>query len=94
VLAERLRSGDGEGKTWLTRQIAPEPLPASVLFVFGGRQEGRHGLGRRGRWLGGWLISSPLLRTREDENAPLENFCAWWAAESESGKDIEGQVNP
>ena len=42
---ERLRSGDGEGKTLLTRQIAHEPLPASVLFVFGGRQDVRHGLG-------------------------------------------------
>jgi hypothetical protein len=32
-LAERLGSGDGERKTWLTRQIAFEPLPASVLFA-------------------------------------------------------------
>jgi hypothetical protein len=31
-LAERFGSGDGERKTLLTRQIAPEPLPASVLF--------------------------------------------------------------
>jgi hypothetical protein len=31
--AERLRSGDGERKTLLTRQIAFEPLPASVLFA-------------------------------------------------------------
>jgi hypothetical protein len=31
-LAERLGSGDGERKTLLTRQIAFEPLPASVLF--------------------------------------------------------------
>jgi hypothetical protein len=30
--AERLGSGDGEGKTWLTRQIAFEPLPASILL--------------------------------------------------------------
>jgi hypothetical protein len=30
-LAERFGSGDGERKTWLTRQIAFEPLPASVL---------------------------------------------------------------
>ena len=30
--AERLGSGDGERKTPLTRQIAFEPLPASVLF--------------------------------------------------------------
>jgi hypothetical protein len=30
--AERLGSGDGERKTLLTRQIAFEPLPASVLF--------------------------------------------------------------
>jgi hypothetical protein len=29
---ERLGSGDGERKTPLTRQIAFEPLPASVLF--------------------------------------------------------------
>ena len=29
---ERLGSGDGERKTLLTRQIAFEPLPASVLF--------------------------------------------------------------
>jgi len=33
VLAERLGSGDGERETLLTRQIAFEPLPASVLFV-------------------------------------------------------------
>jgi hypothetical protein len=33
-LAERLGSGDGERKTLLTRQIAFEPLPASVLFAF------------------------------------------------------------
>ena len=32
---ERLGSGDGERKTLLTRQIAFEPLPASVLFAFG-----------------------------------------------------------
>ena len=31
-LCERLGSGDGERKTLLTRQIAFEPLPASVLF--------------------------------------------------------------
>jgi hypothetical protein len=31
---ERLGSGDGERKTLLTRQIAFEPLPASVLFGF------------------------------------------------------------
>jgi hypothetical protein len=31
-VAERLRPGDGERKTLLTRQIAFEPLPASVLF--------------------------------------------------------------
>ena len=30
---ERLGSGDGECKTLLTRQIAFEPLPASVLFA-------------------------------------------------------------
>jgi hypothetical protein len=30
---ERLGSGDGERKTLLTRQIAFEPLPASVLFA-------------------------------------------------------------
>jgi hypothetical protein len=35
-LGERFGSGDGERKTLLTRQIAFEPLPASVLFVFGG----------------------------------------------------------
>ena len=29
---QRLGSGDGERKTLLTRQIAFEPLPASVLF--------------------------------------------------------------
>jgi hypothetical protein len=34
--AERLGSGDGEGKTWLTRQIAFEPLPASILFALVG----------------------------------------------------------
>jgi len=33
-LGERLGSGDGERKTLLTRQIAFEPLPASVLFAF------------------------------------------------------------
>jgi hypothetical protein len=32
VLAERPGSGDGERKTLLTRQIAFEPLPASVLL--------------------------------------------------------------
>jgi hypothetical protein len=32
---ERLGSGDGEHKTLLTRQIAFEPLPASVLFALG-----------------------------------------------------------
>jgi hypothetical protein len=31
-LAERLGSGDGERKTLLARQIAFEPLPASVLL--------------------------------------------------------------
>ena len=31
-LAQRLGSGDGERKMLLTRQIAFEPLPASVLF--------------------------------------------------------------
>jgi predicted permease len=31
-LAERLGSGDGERRTLLSRQIACEPLPASVLF--------------------------------------------------------------
>ena len=35
-LAERLGSGDGERKTLLTRQIAFEPLPASVLFALVG----------------------------------------------------------
>ena len=34
VLNERLGSGDGERKTLLTRQIAFEPLPASVLFAW------------------------------------------------------------
>jgi hypothetical protein len=32
-LGERFGSGDGERKTLLTRQIAFEPLPASVLFA-------------------------------------------------------------
>ena len=32
-LAERFGSGDGEEWTSLTRQIAFEPLPASVLFA-------------------------------------------------------------
>ena len=31
-MAERFGSGDGEHKTLLTRQIAFEPLPASVLL--------------------------------------------------------------
>ena len=31
-MGERLGSGDGERKTLLTRQIAFEPLPASVLL--------------------------------------------------------------
>ena len=31
-MGERLGSGDGERKTLLTRQIASEPLPASVLL--------------------------------------------------------------
>jgi hypothetical protein len=30
---QRFGSGDGERKTLLTRQIAFEPLPASVLFA-------------------------------------------------------------
>ena len=34
-LGERFGSGDGERKTLLTRQIAFEPLPASVLFGLG-----------------------------------------------------------
>ena len=34
-LGERLGSGDGERKTLLTRQIAFEPLPASVLLALG-----------------------------------------------------------
>ena len=36
LLGERFGSGDGERKTLLTRQIAFEPLPASVLFALGG----------------------------------------------------------
>ena len=32
---QRFGSGDGERKTLLTRQIASEPLPASVLFGLG-----------------------------------------------------------
>jgi hypothetical protein len=32
-LAERFGSGDGERKTSMTRQIAFEPLPASVLLA-------------------------------------------------------------
>ena len=32
ISAQRFGSGDGERKTLLTRQIAFEPLPASVLF--------------------------------------------------------------
>ena len=35
-LGDRFGSGDGERKTLLTRQIAFEPLPASVLFALGG----------------------------------------------------------
>ena len=35
VCAERCVSGDGERKTLLTRQIAFEPVPASVLFALG-----------------------------------------------------------
>ena len=35
IFGERLGSGDGERKTLLTRQIAFEPLPASVLFALG-----------------------------------------------------------
>jgi hypothetical protein len=37
---QRLGSGDGERKTLLTRQIAFEPLPASVLFALG--RQGQH----------------------------------------------------
>ena len=40
---ERFGSGDGERKTLLTRQIAFEPLPASVLFALVGSV---HGSGR------------------------------------------------
>lgn len=36
IFCERLGSGDGERKTLLTRQMAFEPLPASVLFGLGG----------------------------------------------------------
>jgi hypothetical protein len=36
IPAERFGSGDGERKTLLTRQIAFEPLPASVLFGVSG----------------------------------------------------------
>ena len=43
MLAERLGSGDGERKTLLTRQIAFESLPASVLFALVGSV---HGSGR------------------------------------------------
>ena len=32
IMLQRLGSGDGERKTLLTRQMAFEPLPASVLF--------------------------------------------------------------
>ena len=35
-LGERPGSGDGERKTSMTRQIAFEPLPASVLFALVG----------------------------------------------------------
>ena len=60
---QRLGSGDGERKTLLTRQIAFEPLPASVLFalvfscgvVMGGRtspcREGRAQSPERGQTL-------------------------------------------
>jgi hypothetical protein len=33
LVGQRLGSGDGERKTLLTRQIAFEPLPVSVLFA-------------------------------------------------------------
>ena len=36
ISGERFGSGDGERKTLLTRQIAFEPLPASVLFALVG----------------------------------------------------------
>ena len=42
-LAERLGSGDGERKTLLTRQIAFEPLPASVLLNKAATRRGRLG---------------------------------------------------
>ncbi len=32
LVHQRLGSGNGERKTWLTRPMAFEPLPASVLF--------------------------------------------------------------
>jgi hypothetical protein len=51
-LGERLGSGDGERKTWLTRQIAFEPLPASVLFALGGSWWVVFMLGWIARWLG------------------------------------------
>jgi hypothetical protein len=38
-LGERLGSGDGEREASMTRQIAFEPLPASVLFAFVGTQQ-------------------------------------------------------
>ena len=40
-LGERFGSGDGEREALLTRQIAFEPLPASVLFAFLVVAEGR-----------------------------------------------------
>jgi hypothetical protein len=42
-LGERFGSGDGERKTLLTRQIAFEPLPASVLLNKAATRQGRSG---------------------------------------------------
>ena len=56
--AERFGSGDGERKTLMTRQIASEPLPASVLFALGcGVVTANHAV-----LCAGTILAEPLIK--------------------------------
>ena len=94
-LGERLGSGDGERKTLLTRQIAFEPLPASVLFAFvlpmilGGKdcEVGMHGLN-----LCGTNHAAPTVGRRNPNTAPTTmlatiNVTAAMSLGASSGSD-------
>jgi len=63
-MGERFGSGDGERKTLLTRQIAFEPLPASVLFGVVVGWSGRMWNQFSGMWrrLGDALVFRDVLR--------------------------------